>query len=288
MTKIMKRGIFLTLIFTNLMFWVFQINFAGESLLQYTESSRIIIEDNDLNFTSSLPNLPSEIANLSENVVPRAIIEYSIQTFMSHLNLTQQLFDLTATVKPRISVEYAVNIFKENLVNPPDLPITPRIRIEYSNMVFSFNLTRPQAIFPWIIVCDENGQEKSVFNLSDDVYLRGANFPPLTNISVYIISDDSPASPQNAIATHLVFTNANGELPLTIIWENATTQGNYDIWIDINQNNIYDENVDTYVQSTFGIYAFTVIPELTSYHVLATLILTTLIFTIFYKLTHHK
>ena len=129
---------------------------------------------------------------------------------------------------------------------------------------------------PWIAACDETGYEKNVFDPSEDVYILGGNYPVETNVTIYVIPDNRSTTPTNAIATSWTVTNSYGELPLTLTWNGPLVKGDYDVWIDVNQNGVYDE-LDVYDDSALDVYAFSVIPEFTS---LASMLLVFLIFTV--------
>jgi hypothetical protein len=111
--------------------------------------AQIIVEDNGLNYTASLPSLPQQLVNLSEQVKSRVAVEYSSELFKTNVNISSQLLDLTGSVTPRIRVEYSSEMFSEQLSNLPTnltlltLDVRPRIMIEYSSILFTTSLIQP-------------------------------------------------------------------------------------------------------------------------------------------------
>jgi len=115
------------------------------------------------------------------------------------------------------------------------------------------------------------------------VYVSGGNFPLDTNVTSYVIPDNMSASPDSAIATCWTLTDSMGEVHLTSLWTSPLAEGNYDIWVDVNQNGIYDETVDMCDHSVLDIYAFTVIPEFPSFIILPLFMIATLLAVIVYR-----
>jgi hypothetical protein len=85
------------------------------------------------------------------------------------------------------------------------------------------------------------------------------------------------ASPDNAVATCWTLTIYNGGLPLTLAWESSLAEGDYDIWVDVNQNGICEETGDIYYDFALNIYAFTAIPEFPSFLILPLFMIATLL-----------
>ena len=101
---------------------------------------------------------------------------------------------------------------------------------------------------------------KATFNLTDSVYVRGEGFTADANVTVYLIPDGMAASPSNAVADASTTTNSTGGLPVTLVWSQPLTLGEYDIWVDVNQNGVFD-GADVWESQSIGIYPVDVIPE---------------------------
>jgi hypothetical protein len=111
-----------------------------------------------------------------------------------------------------------------------------------------------------VLSVDSVGSSKATFNLTDDVYVRGEGFTADTNVTIYLLPDGAAASPSNAVANALNTINSNGDLPVTLVWSQPLTLGEYDIWVDVNQNGAFD-GADVWNSQAIGIYPFNVIPE---------------------------
>jgi outer membrane protein assembly factor BamB len=107
---------------------------------------------------------------------------------------------------------------------------------------------------------DSAGNSKATFNLTDNVYVRGQGFPADTSVTIYLIPDGADALPSNKVANAFATTNGIGDLPVTLVWSQPLTLGEYDIWVDVNQNGVFDEG-DVWNSQSIGIYRFDVIPE---------------------------
>ena len=105
------------------------------------------------------------------------------------------------------------------------------------------------------------GNSKATFNLTDNIYTKGQGFTADTNITIYLIPDGADASPANAVADASTTTNSTGSLPITLVWSQPLTAGEYDIWADVNQNEVFDDG-DVWNSQSIDIYGFDVIPEL--------------------------
>jgi outer membrane protein assembly factor BamB len=107
---------------------------------------------------------------------------------------------------------------------------------------------------------DSAGNSKSTFDLTDNVYVRGQGFTADTSVTIYLIPDEKEASPSNATANASTITSSTGDLPVTLVWSQPLTPGEYDIWVDVNQNGVFDGG-DAWNSQAIGIYAFNVLPE---------------------------
>jgi hypothetical protein len=107
---------------------------------------------------------------------------------------------------------------------------------------------------------DSAGNSKFAFNMSDDVYVKGQELPTDTDITIYLIPDGLDALPTNAVANASSTTNSTGGFPVTLVWPQPLTLGEYDIWVDVNKNGVFDEG-DVWNNQSIGIHSLNVIPE---------------------------
>jgi hypothetical protein len=107
---------------------------------------------------------------------------------------------------------------------------------------------------------DSGGNNKDTFQMIDDVYVRGRSFPASTPVTIYLIPDGQNAVPANALASASATTDAYGNITATLVWTHPLTPGQYDIWVDTNQNGAFDAG-DVWNNQAVGIRAFLVIPE---------------------------
>ena len=120
---------------------------------------------------------------------------------------------------------------------------------------------------PAIESCDSAGVKKDTFMLDDDVYANGTCYQPQTTYDIYVVEDvtwvDGMAIPPRVPGTATtVTTDANGNIPPTLLWSNPLTPGKYDIIVDVDGDGLYyaesDALDDNDVEVTAG---FFVIPE---------------------------
>lgn len=107
---------------------------------------------------------------------------------------------------------------------------------------------------------DSAGDSKSTFELTDNVYVRGQDFPLETPVTIYSVPDGLDALPSNAVASASTTTDASGDLPNTLVWSSPLAPGQFDVWVDVNQNDVFDAG-DVWNNQAIGIYGFLVIPE---------------------------
>jgi len=108
---------------------------------------------------------------------------------------------------------------------------------------------------------DSLGNPKSTFLPCEEVYVKGSGFLAIHDVTIYIIPDGKDPLPGNSVASGTATTNAAGEIPKTFLWSPPLTLGQYDIWVDVNQNGIFDVYYDDLNDQAIDIYAFNVIPE---------------------------
>lgn len=107
---------------------------------------------------------------------------------------------------------------------------------------------------------DSLGHSKSVFLPSEEVFVRGRGFPAGKEVTIHIIPDGEDASPGNAITSNTSTTDVAGGLPVALAWPPPLTFGKYDIWVDVNQNDVFDEG-DVCNDQAISVFSFFVIPE---------------------------
>ena len=106
-----------------------------------------------------------------------------------------------------------------------------------------------------IETCDEDGYYEDKFYPGEYVYVRGSFLSPSSDIAIYIVADGGLP-----VAVAHATTEADGTLPVTLLWD-APYYGGYDIWVDMNQNGLYDDG-DLWMEQALNVYVFFVIPEL--------------------------
>jgi len=111
---------------------------------------------------------------------------------------------------------------------------------------------------------DSSGNSKFTFDLMESVYVRGQGFPADTNVTIYIIPEEAETLQSNAVTNAFAITSSTGALPATLVWSPPLTLGEYDIWVDVNQNGAFDAG-DIGNNQAIGIYGFNVIPELSTW-----------------------
>jgi len=98
------------------------ISFSTKTESQPSQTPRIIVEDNNMTYTSVLSS-NQQLVNLSEQVNPRIAVEYSSEIYSGQLSgLTYNLTQLTSTTKPRIMIEYSTLLFTTSLIEPSQIP----------------------------------------------------------------------------------------------------------------------------------------------------------------------
>jgi len=111
-----------------------------------------------------------------------------------------------------------------------------------------------------IFSCNKQGKAKSLFGPGEDVYAQGSRYPADTEVTIYVIPDGYNPIPGNAKAVTYQTTDADGNLTVTMIWQRKSEYGSYDIWVDVNQNSVFDDG-DVLNNQAFGAFAFNVVPE---------------------------
>ena len=97
---------------------------------------------------------------------------------------------------------------------------------------------------------DSQGNPKSEFDVSDDVYVAGSSLPANTEVAIYILDPHLDIT----VAGSSVTTDSDSSIPVTLVWSGPlhkiTYQDTtiyrardytYEIWIDLNRNGQRDE-----------------------------------------------
>lgn len=111
---------------------------------------------------------------------------------------------------------------------------------------------------------DSVGSSKVTFNLTDNVYVRGEGFTADTSVTITLIPDRADALPSNAVASASTTTSSTGDLTVTLVWSQPLTLGEYDIWVDVDQNEVFD-GADVWDSQSIDIYGLDVISEFSTW-----------------------
>ena len=121
---------------------------------------------------------------------------------------------------------------------------------------------------PTIESCDLTGTTKDTFAITDNVYLIGDGFSPSTTYDLYIVRDVASWTDGTPIPTRVfdtattVSSDADGNVPATLVWSELLVLGKYDIVVDVNGNGVYDEGADVLDDNDVEVTAgLNVIPE---------------------------
>lgn len=116
--------------------------------------------------------------------------------------------------------------------------------------------------------CDESGNIVEKTNARNSpLYVKGTGFPANEDIPVYIVTslpvwdDGILLSSLEWINGALVQVDSEGNIPVTMIWEPRITLGKFDVFVDINNNGVYDEGFDDVSSWMYG-GGLLVVPEI--------------------------
>lgn len=100
------------------------------------------------------------------------------------------------------------------------------------------------------IPTDDSGNFKSTFLLHENVYITGGDCKGYSEVTIYVIPNHEEIKPENAVSepvdAETIDWYSIKSLPTTLIWSAPLTPGEYDIWIDTNQNGQFDPGPDGY------------------------------------------
>jgi hypothetical protein len=121
---------------------------------------------------------------------------------------------------------------------------------------------------PTIESCDSAGATKDTFNVADGVYVKGTGYSSSTTYDLYVVHDvtvwsDGITIPAAVFGTSTtVSSDADGNIPATLVWPGLLVLGKYDIVVDVNGNGVYDEGIDALDDGDIEVTAgLNVIPE---------------------------
>ena len=138
-----------------------------------------------------------------------------------------------------------------------------------------------QSVYPVIPVIESSnsaGDQKDFFELGETVYVSGSGYEPSTTLNVYLVQDTETWSEGMTIPTRVsgtatqISSNGEGVIPPTVLWSNPQVVGKYDIVVDVNNNGVYDPEVDVLDDGDVEVTAGMVIPEFSPLHFLLLLI----------------
>jgi hypothetical protein len=114
------------------------------------------------------------------------------------------------------------------------------------------------------------------------VYVNGSGFSPSTTYNLYIVVDsrwiDGIAIPKRISDTaENVSSDSSGNIPPTSVWSPLLTMGKYDIIIDVNSNDHYDEGIDALDDKDIEVTAGFFIPDFSSQIIVLLFMITTIL-----------
>jgi len=136
-------------------------------------------------------------------------------------------------------------------------------------------------------------EQKDFFELGETVYVAGNGYSPSTTYNLYVVEDvetwteDMPIPTRVPGTTTTISSNTEGGITPTVAWNNPQTEGKYDIIVDVNDNGLYDPEVDALDDSDIEVTAGMVIPEFSALHFLP-LLIALAIFAVFINQTSKK
>jgi hypothetical protein len=154
-------------------------------------------------------------------------------------------------------------------------------------LYYSYESVEP--LHPLIESCDQNGANKDAFNVTDTVYVYGANFSASTTYAFYVTEDVTwidgmPIPPRVMGTATTVSSDSSGNIPTTAVWDSPLVVGKFDIVIDTNGNGVYDHGVDALDDNDVEVTAGIVIPEFSQLFIIPLFVMATpLVFIIYIR-----
>ncbi len=84
-------------------------------------------------------------------------------------------------------------------------------------------------------------------------------------------------SPENRVAHCVCLTDSVGNFVLELAWESPSIEGGFDLWVDVNQDGIYNLDADLYHYQSIEISALMIIPEIKNSLILMILMMVAII-----------
>ncbi|MGD0494772.1 MAG: hypothetical protein ABSB28_01875 [Candidatus Bathyarchaeia archaeon] len=135
-----------------------------------------------------------------------------------------------------------------------------------------------------LVSCDKNGNKKDVFQLNENVYVKGGYFIFAQSnglVDIYVVANGvirGEPVPASSIVSSAIAVQLSGKsLPVTKIWDAPLKKGKYDVWVDVNRNGKLDSKdayfylgIESFTESSYQVSCgpiicdtslFTVVPE---------------------------
>lgn len=144
------------------------------------------------------------------------------------------------------SFSYNVRVILDRNAAGDMFPELPETIVGFSD---NFYIKMPESIES----CDALGVTQDSFYPSEDLYVVGSGHIPSIlfpqSYPIYVVEDttwnDGMAIPTRVPGTATsVSSNAVGNIGPTLVWSNPLIPGRFDIVVDANKNNLYDEGID--------------------------------------------
>ena len=196
-------------------------------------------------------------------------------TWNNQPNVADSLTDSNSTGTTEKWLEWDVASDVQGFVNSSYANYGWRIKDRYEDSTISYQWSRfrsreytekkghrPQLVITYMVrnvtSCDKGGEEKNIFELSENVYCHAAGLPPSTYVDIYVVNNKDEWHAGDTLTdvsggAETVQTESDGSISATKIWSATLAQGSYDIIVDVNQNGEWDkdEPIDSKVDVGF-------------------------------------
>ena len=217
------------------------------------------------------PTTPVNLQKLSKSkIAPSQHINWTYEVKPANIDGIL-LINWTAEDIASIPLEYSVHLLNSTEQVVADMrEVTEYSFTAESGTTYTFAIKLESITPPPIIEsCDSTGAKKDVFDLGEKVYANGSGYAPNTIYHIKIFEDIStpwtdgnpPAGIEKATIT--VTSDLSGNIPIKQVspslepWE----PGNYDIWVDVNGNTVYNADTDALDDCDIDTAGFLIIPE---------------------------
>jgi len=175
-------------------------------------------------------------------------------------------WDISDTLTPgnSIVIKYDANVI-ENEHKDVNFVFARGMCGSYWDNDWDYAVISPTLI-PTVTSSNVAGVETDTFGLNEDVYCYAENLPANRWVNIYVVVNNDSWEEGDALKDvsdgfETVKTQPDRSLKNTLIWESPLTQGSYDIVIDTNQNEEWDEGEPIDSWATTG---FEAVPEFTT------------------------